>query len=86
MQLMTMVDVELLTKPGCHLCEEARPIVRRVCAAAGARLTERDIGAEPELFERYRDLIPVVLVNGRQTAHWHVDEDSLTAAIVSVAS
>lgn len=77
-----MPAVMLLTKPGCHLCDEARPIVESVVAAhPGVTLTERSILDDDALREEYAEDIPVVLVDGRVHSTWHVDADRLAAAI-----
>lgn len=56
--------VRLYTRPGCHLCEEAK----REIAAAGCvelyELEEINIDDDPALRERYGWEIPVVTING----------------------
>ena len=78
---MSAPRVELLTRPGCHLCDDARPVVERVAAAAGVAWVERDITADPADQQRWGELIPVVLVDGREHARWRVDEARLRAAL-----
>lgn len=73
--------VTLLTRPGCHLCDDAREVVARVAAERGARVEERDITTDDELLARYRDLIPVTLVDGAQHDYWRVDEERLREAL-----
>ena len=73
--------VELLGKPGCHLCDDARPVVARVCEAAGVAWAERDISASAADTERWGELIPVVIVDGEEHARWRVDEARLRAAL-----
>lgn len=80
------VVVEFYGKPGCHLCDEARPVVERVVAAEGAQLVEHDILQDERLLEQYGELIPVVLVAGREHATWRVDERALTRAVRSAAA
>lgn len=59
-------DLVLYSRPGCHLCDEARSILRALLAerAAGGRptprLVDRDIDADDELAHRFLDRIPVV--------------------------
>ena len=43
---------------------------------------KRSILDEPELHERYWEKIPVVLLNGAEHAHWHVEPDKLRIAIL----
>jgi hypothetical protein len=73
--------VELVGKPGCHLCDEARDVIARVCAELGVAWQERSILDDPGLADRYWELIPVTLVDGRFLAQWHVDERQLRVAL-----
>jgi hypothetical protein len=73
--------VLLLGKPGCHLCDEARVIVARVCDALGVGWAERSILDDPALAKRYAEEVPVTLVDGQQHAIWRVDEDRLRSAL-----
>jgi glutaredoxin len=73
--------VRLLTKPGCHLCDDARRVVERVCDALGEAYDEFDITADPELMAQYAEQIPVTFVDGRQHDFWRVDEARLRGAL-----
>jgi Glutaredoxin-like domain (DUF836) len=73
--------VRLLTKPGCHLCDDVRPVVERVCAEVGAGWTEVDITGDAELLEQYWEQIPVTFVDGLQHDFWHIDEARLRVAL-----
>jgi len=73
--------VVLYGKPGCHLCDDARDVVARVCAALGERFTEVDITTDAELARRFAEEIPVTYVDGRQHDFWRVDEGRLTRAL-----
>ena len=73
--------VTLYPKPGCHLCDEARAVVERVCADLGESYVEQSILDDPDLFERYAEEIPVTLVDGRQHDYWRVSESRLRAAL-----
>ena len=81
---MSIPRVTLYTRPGCHLCEDARAVVERVCAELGEDYAEVDITAGPdaeELTRRYGEEIPVTLVDGAHHAFWRVDADRLRAAL-----
>jgi len=78
--------VTLLSKPGCHLCDDARAVVAAVCSALAVGWDERDINADPIEQARYWEEIPVVLVDGRQHAYWRVDEARLRAALAAPPS
>jgi glutaredoxin len=73
--------VTLYGRAGCHLCEEARAVVARVCADLGEDFVEVDIDTDPALLDRYGEEIPVTLVDGRQHDFWRVDEQRLRAAL-----
>jgi glutaredoxin len=56
--------VTLFTKPGCHLCEEAkREMVAAQCSDYYS-MKEVNIQSDPELLKRYALDIPVVTING----------------------
>ncbi|WP_029391646.1 glutaredoxin family protein [Streptomyces xiaopingdaonensis] len=77
-----MRTVTLIGKPGCHLCEVARDVVARVCEETGAEWEERDINKDEELYRKYWEQIPVVLVDGEQHDFWRVDPERLRRALV----
>ncbi len=79
--------VTLVTKPGCHLCDAAREIVTGVVReSAGAELVERSIEDDAELYDRFVEEIPVVLINGRVHNIWRVDADRLREALVEATA
>jgi glutaredoxin len=73
--------VTLYSRPGCHLCDDARVVIEAVCADLGEAYEEVDITTDDELEDRYRDEIPVTLVDGRQHDFWRVDAARLRAAL-----
>lgn len=73
--------VTLLSKPGCHLCDDARAVIVRVAGELGATWEERDITQSEEDTRRYWDQIPVTFVDGVQHDFWHVSEDRLRGAL-----
>jgi len=73
--------VLLLSRPGCHLCEEARAVIARVTEELGVGWDERDITASPDDLSSYSDMIPVTFVDGVQHDFWRVSEVRLRAAL-----
>ena len=73
--------VTLLSKPGCHLCDDARAVIARVTADLGVAFTERDITDSDDDLREYWDKIPVTLIDGAQHDFWRVSEDRLRAAL-----
>ena len=74
--------VLLYSKPGCHLCDDARAVVAQVCAELDETYAEVDISSSEELGARYGEEIPVTFVDGAQHDFWRVDPDRLRAALV----
>lgn len=81
--VVTDPRVLLLGKPGCHLCDDAREIVKRVCAELNVTWEERNILDDPELERRYGEQIPVTIVDGLQHDFWRVDEGRLRAVLTA---
>jgi glutaredoxin len=73
--------VTLLSKPGCHLCDDAREAVARISAELGVEWSERDITADPADYAEYGDRIPVILIDGSEHCYWTVEEERLRAAL-----
>jgi glutaredoxin len=74
--------VTLYSRPGCHLCDEARQSLQRVQTRAPFRLREVDITTDDVLHARYLERIPVVALDGEDLFDYEVDEDSLARAIL----
>ena len=73
--------ITLLTRPGCHLCQDARAVIARVAADLGVRWEERDIEQDPADAQAYGEMIPVTLIDGVQHDFWRVSEQRLRAAL-----
>lgn len=71
------MDVELVTRSGCHLCDDALALLREL----GVEPRQRDVDAEAELFDLYDFRVPVVLVDGRVVGEGRVDRQALTRAL-----
>ena len=74
-------EVVLLTKPGCHLCEDARAVVIAVCRETGSAVREQDITGDPALLRDYAEFVPVVFVDGAPWDRWRIDADRLRAVL-----
>jgi glutaredoxin len=78
---MSTPRITLYTRPGCHLCDDARVVVERVCADLGESYDEVDITTDDDLADRFGEDIPVTFVDGKQHDFWRVDENRLRAAL-----
>lgn len=65
-------ELVLYTRPGCHLCDEARDAIQSALEDRAARslpvptVIERDIETDPEWHRQYLERIPVVELDGRR--------------------
>jgi hypothetical protein len=71
----------LFSRPGCHLCDDARAVVVQVTREFGEAFVERDITRDPDDLQEYGESIPVVEVDGRRIARWRVSDEILRAAL-----
>ena len=73
--------VILYTKPGCHLCEAVEQVIRKVAARQPFDFIPRNIESDPADFERYKDDIPVVTVDGVEIARHRMTAAQLERAL-----
>lgn len=73
--------VVLYSKPGCHLCDDMRALVRRALAGTGITVTERNIALSLDDYARYRHDIPVLTIDGREVARHRITESALILAL-----
>jgi Glutaredoxin-like domain (DUF836) len=74
--------ITLLSRAGCHLCDDARAVIARVAADVGVGWEERDITLSADDLAQYSEMIPVTFVDGVQHDFWRVREDRLRAALL----
>jgi glutaredoxin len=83
------IQLTLFTKPGCHLCEEAKTVVDSALdqfktehsADSPIELTEVNILEDQALLEQYGEEIPVLQINGATHAYWRIDSERLITAL-----
>ena len=62
-------DLVLYTRDGCHLCDEAREVVRALVAERGShapRVVERDITSNDDWHREFLTTIPVLELGDRR--------------------
>jgi glutaredoxin len=69
--------VTIYSKPGCHLCDRAKEVIERCRAKVEFAIEVVDISQDSELLQRYRDDIPVILLDGNEIARHFVRERKL---------
>ncbi|GMA90412.1 glutaredoxin family protein [Homoserinibacter gongjuensis] len=78
---MPDVRLTLLSKPGCHLCDDARQIVLEVAGERGLTVEERNILDDEALLAEYAEEIPVLLIDDRVHQIWRVDPERFRRAL-----
>jgi glutaredoxin len=73
--------VTLVTRTGCHLCESAEQVLRRLSGELGFGYREVDVDASADLRNEYSDRVPVILVDGKEHGYWRVEEPRLRRAL-----
>ena len=73
--------VTLIGRPDCHLCDEARKTITKVCTELNVGWEEKSILDDPKLADLYFELIPVTLVDGKPHDQWKVDPTRLRKAL-----
>lgn len=58
-----MITIEVMTKEDCSLCDDAKAIIDQIIVDFPVKLKITDIESDSELFERFKEKIPVVLIN-----------------------
>lgn len=79
--MVSSARVTLIGRPGCHLCDDARTVVERVCAETGTAWEELSLVDRPDLAPEYAEQIPVVLVDGARHTCFRVGEQALRDAL-----
>ncbi len=66
-------DVTLYSRPGCHLCDQAKAVITPVLREFGVVLREVNIDEDPILKDRYGWDVPVIFVGQHKAAKHRVD-------------
>ena len=75
--------VTLLSRSGCHLCDQAREIAERIAGQTGNAFEVVDVDADLEMRAEYGDRVPVLLIDGAEHGYYTVDESRLRAALTA---
>ena len=63
---MDKIKLQLYTKADCPLCDEAKESLQSLAAQVPIQIEEIDITANLGLFTKYKELIPVLELEGKQ--------------------
>jgi glutaredoxin len=82
------IQLTLIGKPGCHLCDEARDAIdgvllefRKANPKTDVTLEELSILEDEALRLKYAEEIPVLLIDGKMHNYWRIDDERLMRAL-----
>ena len=80
------IQLNLIGKPGCHLCDDAEVAIAGVLVDFEGKysLTRQNILEDEALMARYSEEIPVLLINGKVHNYWRIDPDRLREALTAL--
>ena len=73
--------VTLITRAGCHLCEEAEQALHGLADELGFALELLDVDADRRRANEYSDQVPVILIDGVQHGYWRLERERFLAAL-----
>ena len=73
--------VTLITRVGCHLCQDAEQALRRLQVELGFGYEQVDVDADPDRRAEYSDRVPVILIDGREHGYWRLEEARFRTAL-----
>jgi hypothetical protein len=74
-------QVTVLTRVGCHLCEQAEADVARICNELAVSWSAVDVDGDRELQAEYGDMVPVIMIDGAQHGYGEVEEPRFRRAL-----
>jgi glutaredoxin len=86
------IELTLISKPGCHLCDDALEVIHQVLADFSAAKPQQQVEVKhvnmlehEDLIQKYAEEIPVLLINGNMHAYWRIDDERLMRALHALA-
>ena len=73
--------VTLITRVGCHLCDDAAARLGELRDELGFGYDELDVDADRDRRNEYSDRVPVILIDGKEHGYWRLEEDRFRAAL-----
>jgi glutaredoxin len=72
---VTKPHVIVYSRPGCHLCDDAKLAIETAGCTDRFTLEEVNIESDSELLRKYQHDIPVVMIDGVEAFRHRVDKD-----------
>ncbi len=82
---LTVPVIYFYRKDGCELCDRMaaglEALRGQVPPGVKFEIVERDIEDQDHWYRRFREYVPVLVVNGEEVCHYFLDEDDLIKAL-----
>lgn len=79
------VNLTLLIRAYCHLCDEMRAALVPLAKGAGIAVSEIDVDSDPALEARWGDAVPVLLAGERELCRYRIDQPKVAAFLGGIA-
>lgn len=79
---MLQRNVIIYSRPGCHLCDEAKIAIRNSGCSDRFTLEEVNIESDQELLRKYKHDIPVITIDGVEAFRHRVDVNQFQIRII----
>lgn len=83
---MSKPHVIIYSRPGCHLCDEAKAAIMNAGCSDQFTLQELNIESDEELLRKYKYDIPVISINGLESFIHRVDPKEFRTRIKRIKS
>ena len=80
---MSKAHVIIYSRPGCHLCDEAKAAISSAGCDDQFVLEEINIESSDELLDKYKYDIPVIVIDGVETFIHRVTPQEFAEKIIS---
>ena len=79
---MHKAHVIVYSRPGCHLCDEAKEAIENSNCSDRYTLEEVNIESDNELLRQYKYDIPVITINGEEAFRHRVDPNEFKSRVL----
>jgi glutaredoxin len=79
---LSVTPLILYGRVWCHLCDDMQTALAPLAAEFGATVECIDIDADAALQALYDERVPVLMLDGVELCHYHLDAAAVRAALV----
>jgi len=85
MHAPSKAHVVIYSRPGCHLCDEAKQVIEAAPCPNEYTLNEINIESDPDLLKRYKYDIPVITINGVEAFRHRLTSEAFREKLLSIS-